>query len=212
MLRRHSLAVVVTAVSLFTLVALPAVAQDLASAFKASYAAEAAGNYDEAWRVMNEALGRNRTSYPGVMRLAYIRGIQLKYDEAAQLYAAAAALEPRAVEPLVYLQYQYLLLQNWSKLEESARAALVLDPNHYASRTRLAWSLYSQQRYAESAAEYTKVSQLYPLDIDVLVMRGWAFALSGRRPQAEMVFDRVLEVAPENASAIEGKAFLARLR
>lgn len=212
MSRRRSLAIALAAVSLSALVAGPVVAQDLASAFKASYAAEAAGNYDEAWRVMNDAMGRNRTSYPGLMRLAYIRGIQLKYDEAAQLYAAAAALEPRAVEPLGYLQYQYLLLQNWTKLEESARAALALDPGHYTSRTRLAWSLYSQQRYAESAAEYTKVSQLYPLDLDVLVMRGWAYALSGRRPQAEMVFDRVLEVSPENASATEGKAFLARLR
>ncbi len=207
-----SLVVVVALGVLCGSLVVPAAAQDLGAAFKASYAAEAAGNYDEAWRVMNEALGRDRSSYPGVMRLAYLKGLMQKPAEAAQLYAQAATLQPRAIEPLLYLQYQYLVLQDWTKLIEACSSALQLDSNHYNSRTRLAYAYYSQQRYAEAAAEYTKVSQLYPLDLDVLVMRGWSHALSGRKVFAQQAFQKVLEVSPDNTSAQEGITFLSRLR
>lgn len=210
---RHSVPlVVVLVVALSIAFGLSAAAQDLGAAFKASYAAEAAGNYDEAWRVMNEAIGRDRSSYAGVMRLAYLKTLMQKPAEAAQLYTFAAGLQPRAVEPLLYLQYQYLVLQDWTKLVEASSSALQIDPNNYNSRARLGYAYYNQQRYAEAAAEYTKVSQLYPLDLDIMVMRGWSHALSGRKALAQQAFQKVLEVSPDNASAQEGITFLSRMR
>ncbi len=185
---------------------------DMARAFETSYAAEAAGNIDEAYRIMNEALGSTRSDYAGVMRLAYLRGIAGKYEEAASLYGSAAVLEPGAIEPLQYQQYHFLLAQNWAKLSEAAQAALALDPYNYTSRTRLAYAAYMRAQYATAAEEYNRVQRLYPLDLDVMIMRGWSYALANRKSQALQIFRKALTFAPSNASAKEGLDYANRLR
>jgi tetratricopeptide (TPR) repeat protein len=191
---------------------LPDISSDLAGVFQRSYTAEAAGKYDEAYKVVNDYVGQTRAGYVAVMRLAYLKGLMGRNDEAAQLFGTAAELQPRAIEPVVYQQYHLLILKDWEKLANSARVALRLDSNHYVSRTRLAYALYNQGRFTEAAEEYAKVANLYPLDLDVMLMRGWCYALSSRKAQAQMLFKSVLALSPDNASAKEGLEYLAKLR
>jgi tetratricopeptide (TPR) repeat protein len=191
---------------------LPDISSDLARVFQASYTAEAQGKYDEAYKVVNDYVGQTRASYVAIMRLAYLKGLMGRSEEAAQLFGTAAELQPRAIEPIIYQQYHLLALKDWEKLTNAARGALRLDANHYVSRTRLAYALYNQARYLEAAEEYAKVANLYPLDLDVMLMRGWCYALAGKKAQAQMLFKGVLTLSPDNASAKEGVEYLAKLR
>lgn len=191
---------------------LPDISSDLSRVFQSSYALEAQGKYDDAYKVVNEHVGQSRATYVTVMRLAYLKGLMGKSEDAAQLFATAAELQPRALEPLLYQQYHYLVAKNWDGLASSARNALRLDANNYTSRTRLAYALYFQGRYAESAEEYAKVANLYPLDLDVMVMRGWCNALLSRKAQAQTLFRGALVLSPEYASAKEGLDYVARMR
>lgn len=187
-------------------------ADPLAAAFKASYEAEARGDYHEAYRVVRDVIGSPPSSYEGVMRLGYLKGLQQQPLEAALLFEKAAELEQNAVEPYIYQQYQYLLLADWAKLANSSLAALSRDPLHYTSRSRLGYALYMQGKYADAASQYTKVAQLYPLDLDVMIMRGWSYAKAGQKALALRVFRRALIISPDNAAALEGYDFADRMR
>ena len=195
------------------LVILPAyslVAEDLEKAFADSYTAESEGRIDDAYNIIDSAIGAERTVYAGVMRLAYLKSLAGKYSLAAELYNSAAELEPNAVEPLLYLQYQYILLGDWQGLEQSSNKALKNDLNNYLSMTRLAYSYYQRGQYGRAREAYLKVQQLYPLELDAMVMVGWSNALSNHKSEAKRNFRKVLMLAPQNKSAKEGLAFATR--
>jgi tetratricopeptide (TPR) repeat protein len=202
--------------TVFFVAAVPLVAAQtvdpLAAAFKASYEAEAKGDYNEAYRVIYNVIGAQPSSYEGVMRLGYIKGMQNQPRDAVLLYGRAAELEAGAVEPYIYQQYQYILLGDWTGLESSAKAALTRDQQNYTSRSRLGYALYMQGKFSEAAEQYVRLGRLYPLDLDVLIMRGWSYAKSGQKALAQRAFRRALTISPENASAKEGLEFTDRLR
>lgn len=206
----HSRSLIIAVVVAFT--AVSAHATDMGTVFKASYEAEAAGKLDEAYRIVNDAAPISANNYPAVVRLAYLKSLMTQYKEAAQLYATAGRIEGKAIEPVLSEQYQYLILQDWDNLDKAAREGVKRDPNNYYSLTRLGYSLYSRARYADAAEQYTKVAALYPLDLDVTLMRGWAHALAGQKNQAGQVFRSVQVISPDNASAKDGLLFLEKLQ
>lgn len=183
-------------------------AGDWGSVFRSSYEAEAAGKLADAYTIVNNASGGSMSNYPAVMRLAYLKGLMGQPRDAARLYRTAGEIEPAAVEPILYQQYQYILLGDSGNVVLSAREGLKRDPQNYVSRTRLAYALYQMKKYSEAAEEYSKVAALYPLDLDVAVMQGWSFAQLGLRARARGIFQKVLTVSPDNVSAKEGMAFL----
>jgi len=182
--------------------------EDLSKAFESSFAAESEGRIDEAYSIIERAMGKG--NYESLMRLAYLRALAGRYKESAELYAKAAELEGNAVEPLLYEQYQYFLLEDWVRLEEVCLKTLKIDANNYISRTRLAYSYYMRAQYSKAAEEYSKVQLLYPLDLDVMLMRGWSYALSNRDNLAFKIFRKVLMLSPSNTSAKEGLEFLKK--
>ncbi|MEK8022226.1 MAG: tetratricopeptide repeat protein, partial [Candidatus Hydrogenedentota bacterium] len=196
-------------------VSLPGHAQSstkLADAFKASYASEAAGKYLDAFQAIVQVLQGNEDNYVVVMRLGYLKGMMGEYQEAARLYGSAAALKPDAVEPLVYQQYQFLLMTDWSALAASSREALKRDTQNYSSRSRLGYALYNMGRYSEAGENYSRVSALYPLDLEALTMRGWCYARLNRKGSASQLFREVLTISPDYQSAKDGLAYLDTLR
>lgn len=184
----------------------------LVDAFKKSYAAEAAGKWSNAFQAMVELLPEHQGNYAVMVRMAYLKSASGEYQEAARLYGAASDLKPEAVEPIIYQQYQFILMKDWSSLATAARAGLARDTQNYTSRSRLAYALYNLGRYAEAGENYMRVTALYPLDLDALVMRGWCYAQLGRKPLAVQLFREVLTLSPENQSAKDGLAYVEAMK
>lgn len=182
--------------------------QAVARAFQASYQAEAAGWLDYACQLISDSLPGSDENYYALMRMAYLKGLLGQPRDAARHYAAASRRRPEAVEPLLYLQAQYLALGEWADLERAARAALERDRNNYTSRTRLGWALYNQGKYTAAAEHYEQVAKLYPLDLDVLSMCGWANAYALKNARAERYFRAILIFSPDNQDARAGLNFL----
>lgn len=190
----------------------PASAQSMGPAFAESYRSEGAGNWMEAYRIMARAMESNENSYPIMMRMAYLKGMMGDSAEAARLYGTAAQVAPDAIEPVISQQYQYLIMGDWTKLISASREGLRRDPKNYTSSTRLGYANYMLGRYQAAADEYAKVCRMYPLDIDVMLMKGWSLALAGDRPAAEKEFQMAMTLSPENQSAKDGMAYLRSLR
>ncbi|MFO0763153.1 MAG: tetratricopeptide repeat protein, partial [Byssovorax sp.] len=69
---------------------------------------------------------------------------------------------------------------------------------------RLAFSVYSLGRYAESAMLYRRLLDAYPSDVEVRAGLGWALLKSGKAADAAKEFREVLEIAPKNALSLDG--------
>ncbi|MEW5692708.1 MAG: tetratricopeptide repeat protein [Candidatus Hydrogenedentota bacterium] len=190
-------------------------ANDLANALDESYKAETEKDYEKAYSIIEDIMEEVTDEfglYTIQMRLGYLNNLLKKYKEAAENYNAAALLRPKAIEPMLYLQYQYLILQDWSKLIDVCIKALKLDPNNYTSKTRLAYSFYMTGNYEQSASEYLEVLSLYPLDIDVMNMIGWSYVFLGMKDEAKKIFKTVTTISPGNTSANEGLDYLKNLK
>lgn len=180
----------------------------LGPVFRESYAAEARGKLAEAIAIINAGIPPESSNYYAAMRLGYLHGLLGKYGDAAALYARAASLRPAAVEPLLYQQYQYLMLQDWARLETACRDTLRRDATNYTSRTRLGYALYLQRKYPEALEQYQQVARQFPLDVEVLRMVGWSGALGGRKQAALQAFNAILCFSPDDQDARQGMKFL----
>lgn len=196
------------------MVAPPVCAEDseavLGPIFRESYAAETAGRLDEAIAIISGRIEND--NYYATMRLGYLNGLLGRHPAAIQHYTRAAQLRPAAVEPLLYLQYQHLILQDWVNLEKTCRDTLLRDAGNYTARTRLGYALYLQRKYPEAAEQYTQVARQFPLDIEVLRMVGWANALAGRPRPAQQAFNSILCFSPDDQDARQGIKFVQERR
>lgn len=207
-LDRNTMVLVVVAAFSFGILA-----DDVGKVFKDSFEAESKGKYQDAHKILETGYGQasdRAMFYTMRLRLGYLDGLMQKYDESATEYEAAARLYPNSVEPLVYVQYQYLMLKDWKKLLDAATRALKIDANHYLSHCRLAYASYCLADYATASKEYGRVLELYPGDLDVMNMLGWCCAQQKDKLRATQYFQFVLTVYPDNKPAQEGMDFLKK--
>ncbi len=183
------------------------VAADYTSLFQKSYASEKSGDYAGAYNIIKEASmdgANDMVKYSALMREAYLQGMMSKFDAAAKLYGEASEVMKGAIEPLIYQQYHLLVAKKWSELIGSAQMALKIDSKNYLSRTRLAYGYFYMGDYKSSVKEYESVSKMYPLDLDVKSMLGWAYLYAKNNDQAKAIFTEILSIAPSNQSALAG--------
>ncbi|MFH1074047.1 MAG: hypothetical protein V1752_03065 [Candidatus Firestonebacteria bacterium] len=188
-------------------------AADVGEVFNSSYAAEAKGKSADALKIIETAYNAKldgNLKYVMKMRMAYLETVLNKLDQAALLYGEASEIMPRAIEPLNYQSYEYYVLKDWKKVQEVCCKALNVDPKHYYSRSRLAYACLCLGDYAGSLREYSKVMELYPLDMGVKAMTGWVYAYMKDKTKATQIFREVLIVNPINESAKAGMEYLLK--
>jgi tetratricopeptide (TPR) repeat protein len=176
--------------------------QDVPELMQRSYDSEAAGKLQDAVAALDQLPQRDR--FVVQLRRGWLLYRLGRHDEAVKAYEQAVELAPRAVEARVGLLLPQIALRRWADVEAGARAALKIDPGNYLANLRLAFACYNLHRYAESAALYRKLSELYPSDVEVLSGMGWSLLKMGKAPEAAGRFREVLETAPRHALAREG--------
>lgn len=171
-----------------------------------SFALESRGLVKEALQASRETAEQSPSRYFPRLRTAYLE-LQLKqFSAAADDYARAAALAPRALEPLLGRQQALLELGKYAQAEGVGRQVLARDADNYLGASRLAWTLFSLKRYAEAAKIYGRVLTLYPGDLEMMTGLGYAELRAGRKREAAEAFRSVLSIVSAHARAREGLA------
>lgn len=191
-----------------SLVATCARAQDsasaTASAYQASYDAEATGQFEAALLALENLSRPQHDAYLAQLRRGWLLTRLARHDDAVSAYGLAIAAEPASVEARLGALTPLVATRRWADAETMARQVLKADPANYTAGLKLAFTLYTLGRYPEALGAYRKVLGLYPGDLEVRSGVAWTLLKLGRGSEAVRAFSELLEVAPRQPWAAEG--------
>lgn len=176
------------------------------SALSDSFALEARGDLRGALRAGATAADERPERYFPRLRVAFLELSLKDYAAAARDYARAAALAPKAIEPLLGQQQALVLLARYKDAEPLGRELLNRDPHSYLASSRHAWTLYNLKRYDAAARLYFEILTLYPGDVEMMVGLGYSQLYAGRKRDAAQTFRQILDMVPRQPRALSGLA------
>ncbi|MEI6972682.1 MAG: tetratricopeptide repeat protein [bacterium] len=176
----------------------------LATALKASYEAEASGDYAAAIKPLTALGAGGKASYIVQLRLGWLNTCARDWKQGIEHYQKASKLAPFAIEPLLgKIVAQQAVGLNEDAIE-TAQAVLRQDPNNYKATLHLASLLYLKKDFKQAAVMYRKLANLYPTDTEVLLGLGYTLTYSGDKKGSAPCFHTVLLLSPNNTRAVEG--------
>jgi len=176
------------------------------SIFQDSYDQEAMGHNQEALAALDKLSSEKNGSYIALLRKGWLQYRLGNNTPALEAYSRAIALAPKAVEPRVGILLPLLAEKQWAATEKHARDVLKIAPGNYLATLRLAFSLYNQNKFAESQNLYQKLVEAYPGDTEARSGLGWALLKLRKTKDAAAVFKALLDFAPKNILAQQGLA------
>lgn len=185
-----------------------AVAAAPSELYQQSYELEAAGDHAGALERLASLEEAGQTGYLLALRKAWLSYRAGRHADAVTAYRRAIAAAPEGLEARQGVILPLIAMGQWSPAEAACRDLLSRSPDDYYGLSRLAWVLYSSGRHAEAADAYREVLRRYPSDVDMRAGLGWSLLKQGQTVTARAAFDAVLAVAPEHASAQQGRAAL----
>lgn len=170
--------------------------------FKESYSLEADGEYTEALNKIREVYDEG--SYEINARLGWLAYMSGLFTESIAYYQKAISLKPYALEPRFGIVNPHAAIGNWNMVMSQYEKILDIDPQNTLANYRLGMIYYGQEEYEKAARSFEKVINLYPFDYDSLLMYAWCHLQMSKLREAEVLFNKVLLIDPDNASALEG--------
>lgn len=180
-------------------------AQELSQAFIQSNAAEQRGDLKLA---ISSLQATKDNSYLVQLRLGYLYYNNGLAAEAMQHYQQAIKQRPFAIEPRLGLANAAALANNWAQVQTQYESILKIDPNQTYVNYQLGMLYYNKKEYAKALRLFGKVANLYPADYDGLIMLAWTHFRVGNLKEARVLFQQVLLLRPNNASALEGLSLI----
>jgi tetratricopeptide (TPR) repeat protein len=171
-------------------------------AFSASYIAESKLNYTEAINQINNVYLEQ--SYEINLRLGWLNYLTKNYTNSIKYYEKAITLKPYAIEAKFGLIKPLAVLESWDKVIKQYEAILNIDPQNTTANYYLGYALYNRKQYETACKHFEKVVNLYPFDYDNSIMLAWTYFRLGKNNEAKILFNKVLLMSPNDASALEG--------
>ncbi|OFX77529.1 MAG: hypothetical protein A2X12_10810 [Bacteroidetes bacterium GWE2_29_8] len=177
-------------------------AQNLSNSFKNSYAFEKKGEYNNAI----EAIKKNydEKSYEINLRLGWLYYMSGLFTESSSYYNKSIMLKAYSIEAKLGLVLPASALGNWEIVKKQYNDILKIDPNNTTANYRLGNIYYGNKDYQNALKHFEKVANLYPFDYDATLMLAWTSFKLGKTKEAAVLFNKVLIIQPDDASANEG--------
>jgi tetratricopeptide (TPR) repeat protein len=175
-----------------------------ARVWKASYTAEAAGQFQAALGALTELPGPQRDSYLASFRRGWLLYRLNQHAESVAAYKLAAMAEPASIEARLGLLLPLMALTRWNDVAALAEDVLRRDPENYLALQRLAFAKFSSEHFPEAEVLYRRLVQHYPSDVEMRAALGWVTLRMGKQKEAVSLFKQVLEISGEHASATAG--------
>jgi tetratricopeptide (TPR) repeat protein len=179
---------------------------ELQKAFKESYAFETKGLYGSAVDILKKVY--DEKSYELNLRLGWLSYLNKQYDESVSYYQIAVNLLPYSIEAKLGIVYPYTAQQKWDKVAEQYTSVLSIDPQNTTANYGMGLSYYYKADYTNAYKYFEKVVNLFPFDYNSSLMFAWTNYQLGKTKEAELVFNKVLLLSPDDASALEGLGLL----
>jgi tetratricopeptide (TPR) repeat protein len=175
-----------------------------ARVWKASYTAEAAGQFQAAVQALTELPGPQRDGYLASFRRGWLLYRLNQHPASVAAYKLAAMAEPASIEARIGLLLPLMALTRWNDVAAIAEDVLKRDPENYLALQRLAFAKFSSEHFPEAEVLYRRLVEHYPSDIEMRAALGWVTFRMGKQTEAIALFKQVLEVSAEHVSANAG--------
>lgn len=186
----------------------PAPSDDVRNAFKESYKQEKNGKISKAIDVLKKVYSNN--SYEINLRLGYLSNLNKQYQESIYYYNTAIGLMPLSIEARMGLANAFAAVEDWTALEITYNEILKIDPNNSQVNYNLGMMFYYRADYNGALKYIEKTANMYPFDYYSVLMLGWTNLKLGRAREAEILFNKVLLISPDDSSALEGLGMLKK--
>jgi tetratricopeptide (TPR) repeat protein len=171
-------------------------------AFANSFIYESKVQYPEAIKEMLNMYSDK--SYLINCRIGWLSYLNKEYANSIKYYKIACTLNPEASEPLWGLALPLLATEKWADLENTYLKITRYDPKNSLVNYRLGMIYYYRKNYVEAIKYFDITLTLYPLDYDAILMSAWTKYFLGKKDEAKVLFNRILLMYQQDASAIEG--------
>jgi len=199
-LKKHSILLLV--ITLITSQNLLAQNNDLISAFSKSYEYETEGEYQSAITELKNVY--DEKSYEINMRLGWLSYNAGLFSQSIIYYRTAINLMPYSEEAKFGLTYPASAAGKWDIVLNTYKKILENSPNNTTANYQIGLIYYGKQKYSEAYKHFKIVVDLYPFDYDGLLMFAWTNFQLGKYREAKVLFNKVLLLSPNDASALEG--------
>jgi tetratricopeptide (TPR) repeat protein len=175
-----------------------------AQAWKASYAAEASGQFQAAVDALDALPSPQRDGYLANFRRGWLLYRANLHPQSVAAYKAAAKTEPESIEVRVAILLPLMASKRWDDVVVLAEDVLKRDPENYLALQRLAFAKFSSEHFPESEVVYRRLVEHYPSDVEMRAALGWVAFRMGKQHEAIALFRQVLELSSEHVSATAG--------
>ncbi len=93
---------------------------------------------------------------------------------------------------------------NWAQVKSQYIKILEVDPQNTKANYYFGLMYYESGDFEPAAKHFGKVVNLYPFNIESVLMYAWSNLQLGKIREAEVLFNEVLIIDPYNQSALEG--------
>ena len=192
-------------IAFLMLISLSSYSQDFnteMAAFQESYLQEATGEVLKAADALKEVYRED--SYEQNLRLGWLTYQAGLFSESLAFYNKAVSLKPMAIEAKFGYVYPASAMGNWEQVITQYKKILDICPNHSTANHRLGLIYYGREQYDVAYKYFEKVVNLYPFDLDALLMFGWTNLKMHKVREAKILFQKALLHTPGGSSALEG--------
>lgn len=176
--------------------------KDEVAAFQESYLQEAAGEVQKAAEALKKVYRED--SYEQNLRLGWLTYQAGLFSESLAFYNKAVSLKPMAIEAKFGYVYPASAMGNWEQVITQYKKILEICPNNSTANHRLGLIYYGRDQYDVAYKYFEKVVNLYPFDLDALLMFGWTNLKMHKTREAKVLFQKALLHTPGGSSALDG--------
>lgn len=176
--------------------------EKILEAFEKSLELENNGKYSAAIEQIKSVYSEN--SYEINLRLGWLSYQNGDFRQSQAYYQKSISLMPYSIEPRFGIAYPASALGNWNLIVLQYKKILEIDPQNVTAHYRLGMIYYNRKDYETAFPHFEKAVNLYPLTSDALIMLAWTNFQLGKSREAKILFQKVLMLDPDNASATQG--------
>ena len=180
--------------------------EKLQQAFAQSYTLEKSGDYSQAIKVMKEVY--EEKSYEVNLRLGWLTYLAGNYTGSASYYNRAIQLQPLSEEARLGSVLPASAMGNWDTVLREYLKILEQNPYQTTVLYRVGNIYYGRNDYTKAYQYFEKLVNLYPFSYDGLLMFAWTNLKLGKYKEAKILFNKVLLLSPDDASAKEGLSII----
>jgi len=174
----------------------------LQTAFDQSYMFETSAQYAKAAEVIKTVYSEK--SYEINIRLGWLLYKNGSYLESATYYMKAITIMPNAIEARLGYVLPESAMGNFDKVSEQYTEILKIDPQNASINYKMGLIYYNKSDYKTAYTYLQKAAALYVFDYDITLYFAWTNLKLEKYPEAKELFNRVLLISPNDASATEG--------